>query len=84
MAVTLTANCDGCGTAVEDEYFCRNCSVEPGGASDSAELAGDLAAAIRRGDGAEAEHLLDRLAADMPGWSDRIAVSRYSLRARLA
>ncbi len=39
---------------------------------------GDLAAAISRGDIPEAAYLLDKIAAVVPGWSDRVSLGRYS------
>ena len=44
----------------------------------------DLAAAIRREDRDEAEHLLDKIAARVPGWADRVSLGRYSRRAKAA
>ena len=38
----------------------------------------DLAAAIRPSDLTEAEYLLDKIAAAVPGWSDRVSLGRYS------
>lgn len=83
MSVSVDANCDGCGKDCEDECYCSNCAkAEPDiGGSDRV---GDLAAAIRRGDTSEAEYLLDGIAAEIPGWSDRVSIGRYSPRARSA
>lgn len=82
MAVSIDAYCDGCGKNVEDECYCVSCSSS--GEPDVQDAVGDLASAIRRGDTSEAEYLLDKIAGDMPGWSDRISVGRYSPRARAA
>lgn len=86
----VQVNCDGCGRDADDECYCAKCAApkvaaKASSVADDLEAAvGDLAAAIRRGDTSEAEYLLDRVAAEIPGWSDRVSIGRYSPMARAA
>lgn len=89
MGIEIT--CDACcGDMSNDEVICAKCVKKTSmraaeAAPDTLEdEVGDLAAAIRRGDLGEAEYLLDKIAAQVPGWADRVSVARYSSLARAA
>lgn len=84
----IEINCDRCSRDMEhDDLLCRKCAARPevqGGDSDVSDHIEDLAAAIRRGDLTEASDLLDKVAAAVPGWSDRVSIGRYGPRGRVA
>jgi hypothetical protein len=79
--------CSSCGEPAK-KIYCAGCAeVAFGDDCDSAEEVdrlevADLSTAIRRGDRDEAEHILDRIASFIDGWSEAVSQGRYSPRAR--
>jgi hypothetical protein len=91
------STCSNCSD-VEEKLYCETCAEALFGSiadpqPDADELIGSLvdarilrvlSAAIRRGDTAAAEVELDKLAAEVTGWTNEVSIGRYSPQARAA
>ncbi|HCB76779.1 MAG TPA: hypothetical protein DEP91_11520 [Sphingomonas bacterium] len=89
MGIEIT--CDKCSKDCDVETYCGTCydlAQSDCNCDEASVEAPDVgfdvtsAAAIRRGDVSEAEHLLDKVAGQIDGWSDMVSIGRYSPRSR--